>query len=161
MRDDFSAKTVRILAARVAYHCSNPTCVCSTSGPALNEGRTVNIGVGAHIAAAALGGKRYDPIMTSAERSSGTNGIWLCQSCSKLIDSDENRYTVELLHQWKKDAAQRAHDAIAAGRPLGPIKPSSTLDAADEEFLRGLDLPSTDAVDAVGVRLRAVRHRSF
>ena len=72
-----------------------------------------------------------------------------------LIDSDENRYTVALLHQWKKDAVQQTLDAIAGGRPLGPIKPSATLDAADEEFLRGLDLPSTDAVEAVGLRLRA------
>ena len=35
------------------------------------------------------------------------HGIWLCQSCSKLIDSDENHYTVALLHQWKKQAVQR------------------------------------------------------
>ena len=92
--------------------------------------------------------------MSSPERSSDANGIWLCQSCSKLIDSDENRYTVELLHQWKKDAIQRALDAIAGGRPLGLVKVSSTLDAADEEFLRGLDLPSGNAIEAVGVRLR-------
>jgi hypothetical protein len=139
----------------VGYHCSNPTCVRSTSGPALHEDGTINIGVGAHITAASPGFARYDPMMSSAERSSGSNGIWLCQSCSKLIDSDENRYTVELLHQWKKDALQRTLDAIAGGRPLGPVQPSPTLDAADEEFLRGLNLPSSDAVEAVGVRLRA------
>jgi hypothetical protein len=154
-RDDFSAKTIRVLAARVGYHCSNPTCVGSTSGPALNEDRTVNVGVGAHIAAAAPKGKRYDANMTPAERSSGANGIWLCQSCSKLIDSDDGRYTVELLHQWKKDAIQRALDAIAGGRSLGPVKASLALDAADEEFLRGLDIPSDDAIDAVCGRLRA------
>jgi hypothetical protein len=129
--------------------------MCSTSGPALNEDGTVNVGVGAHITAAAPGGKRYDATMTYTERSSGANGLWLCQSCSKIIDSDENRYTVALLHQWKKDAVQRALDAIAGGRPLGVVKASSTLDAADEEFLRGLDLPSTDAVEAIGVRLHA------
>jgi hypothetical protein len=119
MRDEFSAKTIRTLAARVGYHCSNPACICSTSGPALNEQRTVNIGVGAHIAAASKGGKRYDLNMSPAERSSGANGIWLCQSCSKLIDSDEQRYAAPLLHQWKKDAVQRALDAIAGGHPLG------------------------------------------
>ena len=127
----------------------------STSGPALEEERSVNIGVAAHIAAAAAGGKRYNPNMSSAERSSGANGIWLCQSCSKLIDSDETRYTVALLNQWKTDATQRALDAIAGGRPLGLVKPPATLDAADEDFLRGLDLPSADVVDAVGTRLRA------
>jgi hypothetical protein len=155
VRDDFSTKTIRNLAARVGYHCSNPTCVRSTSGPALCEDRTINIGVGAHITAASPGFARYDAKMTSAERGGGANGIWLCQSCSKLIDSDESRYTVDLLHQWKKDAVQRAFDAIAGGRPLGPVRVSSTLDAADEEFLRGLDLPSSDAIEAIGVRLRA------
>ena len=64
MRDDFSAKTIRTLAARVGYHCSNPACMSSTSGPALDGERTMNVGVGAHIAAAAQGGKRYDPKMT-------------------------------------------------------------------------------------------------
>jgi hypothetical protein len=138
VRDDFSAKTIRILAARVGYHCSNPTCVSSTSGPALDEDRAVNVGVGAHITAASAQGPRYDAKMTPAERISGSNGIWLCPSCSKLIDSDENRYTVALLHQWKNEAIERALDAIARGRPLGSVKASSAFDAADEEFLRGL-----------------------
>ncbi|MEX2166523.1 MAG: hypothetical protein WD852_05815 [Methyloceanibacter sp.] len=155
MGDNFSEKTKRILAARVGYHCSNPTCVVSTSGPALEEDRKVNIGVSAHITAASPEGPRYDVQITSAQRSSGGNGIWLCQSCSKLIDSDENRYTSALLHQWKRDAAQHARDAIAGGRPLGRVRASSALDAADEEFIRGLDLPSGDAVESVGVRLRA------
>jgi hypothetical protein len=154
-RDDFSAKTIRALAARVGYHCSNPDCVRSTSGPAMREDASINVGVAAHIAAAALKGKRYDPNMTAAERSSGANGIWLCQSCSKLIDSDEVRYTVELLHRWKKDAIERALDAISSGRPLGPVQAPPELDPADEEFLRGLGLPGSDAIDTVAKRLRA------
>lgn len=154
MRDEFSAKTKRLLAARVGYHCSNPDCVSSTSGPALDEEGTVNIGVGAHITAAASGGPRYVANMTPTERSSSANGIWLCQSCSKLIDSDIDRYTAELLYEWKKDAIQRAVDAIASGRPLGTLRASSTFDDADEEFLRGLNLPSSDAVEKVGARLR-------
>lgn len=155
VRDNFSSKTLRTLAARVGYHCSNPSCMDSTSGPALDEEHSINIGVGAHIAAAASGGKRYDPNMTSAERSCGANGIWLCQSCSKLIDSDDGRFTVELLYKWKKGAIQRALDAIVGGLPLGSLKPPSTFDAADEHFLHGLDLPSTTAIDAVGAQLRA------
>ncbi|SDO20771.1 NACHT domain-containing NTPase [Afipia sp. GAS231] len=154
-RDDFSAKTIRTLAARVGHHCSNPDCVRSTSGPAIREDATINVGVAAHIAAAAPNGKRYDPKMTPAERGSGNNGIWLCQTCSKLIDSDDERYTVESLHRWKKDAIERALGAISAGRPLGQVKPSQQLDPADEEFLRGLDLPSGDALDIVAQRLRA------
>ena len=40
--------------------------------------------------------------MTEDERKSINNGIWLCQSCAKLIDSDENKYTVELIKEWKE-----------------------------------------------------------
>jgi hypothetical protein len=155
MRDDFRAKTIRNLAARVGYHCSNPSCMRSTSGPALAEEGTVNIGVGAHIAAAAPGGKRYDPNMSSAERSSPMNGIWMCQSCSKLIDSDDSRFTVALLQEWKNSAIQRALDAIAGGEPLGSIRPAELLDDADQDFLRGLNLPTVEAIDAVGGRLRS------
>ena len=129
-------KQLRVLGARVGFHCSNPACVSSTSGPALSEDGTINVGVGAHIAAASPGGPRYDANMKPAERSSGANGIWLCQSCSKLIDLDENRYTVSLLHEWKRDAVQRALDATASGRPLGALRPSATPDDADEQFLQ-------------------------
>ena len=70
---------------------------------------------GATIAAASPEGTRYHAKMTSAKRSSGANGIWLCQSCSKLIDSDKDRYTVGLLHQWKKDAIQQRQARANAG----------------------------------------------
>ena len=136
VRDDFSAKTLRLLAARAGNHCSNPGCVRSTSGPAVDPDRSINVGVGAHIAAASRGGKRHDASMTAAERRSTSNGIWLCQTCAKLIDSDENRYTVALLRKWKKDAERRAIDAIASGRPLGPVKPSA------ETRRRGRGIPA-------------------
>lgn len=161
MRDDFRAQTIRNLAARVGYHCSNPSCMRSTSGPALAEEGTVNIGVGAHIAAAAPGGKRYDPNMSSAERSSPMNGIWMCQSCSKLIDSDDSRFTVALLQEWKDTAIQRALGAIAGGEQLGSIRPAELLDDADQDFLRGLNLPTVEAIDAVGGRLRAATLRDI
>ena len=63
-----------------------------------------NIGVAAHISAASLHGPRYDPNSNSTERSSIMNGIWLCQSCAKLIDSDPTKYSKELLVNWKADA---------------------------------------------------------
>ena len=45
----------------------------------------------------AQGGPRYAASMTPEERKSFENGIWLCQSCSKLIDTDITRYPKELL----------------------------------------------------------------
>lgn len=50
-RDDFSTKTVEILAKRVTYCCSNPECRKPMIGPNVNK--TTSIGVAAHIRAAA------------------------------------------------------------------------------------------------------------
>ena len=41
--------------------------------------------------------------MTSQERKAYENGIWLCQSCSKLIDSDVQRYSTDKLKKWKEN----------------------------------------------------------
>ena len=46
--------------------------------------------------------------MTAQERKSFENGIWLCQSCSKLIDSDVKRYSIEKLKKWKELSEQLA-----------------------------------------------------
>src|SRR3977135_2643142 len=97
-RDNFSAKTIRILQSRVACRCSNPECRKPTIGPALDEDRSVNVGVAAHITAAAEGGPRYDIRLKLEDRKASENGIWLCQICAKLIDSDVSRFTTDILH---------------------------------------------------------------
>jgi hypothetical protein len=100
-RDDFPKPVIRTLAERANQRCSNPGCGKPTSGPHSISSKSIIIGVAAHICAAAAGGKRYDPNMTSGQRSAIENGIWLCSGCAKLIDSDEQTYTVELLEKWK------------------------------------------------------------
>lgn len=100
-RDNFTPAVKTKLAKRVAFICSNPSCQKLTIGPNTKKGMN-NIGVAAHICAAAPGGPRYDETMTEEERKSIDNGIWLCQSCAKLIDSDEIKYTVELIKKWKE-----------------------------------------------------------
>ena len=101
MRDDFRQKEKEVLAQRVGYLCSNPNCRMLTSGPNSQENRSTNIGVAAHITAASKGGPRYDENLTSNERKSINNGIWLCQTCSKLIDSDFQKYSKQVLIDWK------------------------------------------------------------
>ena len=44
--------------------------------------------------------------MTEQERMDISNGIWLCKTCHALVDSDTQRYTVELLHTWKRQAEE-------------------------------------------------------
>jgi ABC-type nitrate/sulfonate/bicarbonate transport system ATPase subunit len=109
-RDNFSPATKETLAKRVGWRCSNPDCRKLTIGPHEEDTKSVNIGVAAHITAAAsgVGAKRYDPNLSTEERKAITNGIWLCQNCGKLVDSNEPKYSVELLLNWKRDAENRA-----------------------------------------------------
>jgi hypothetical protein len=108
VRDDFSLSTKELMAKRVAYRCSNPTCRHVTSGPQKDPDKAMNIGVAAHITAASEGGPRFNPALTPDERQATENGIWLCQSCAKLVDNDPLRYAVDVLQLWKKLAEATA-----------------------------------------------------
>ncbi|WP_256591667.1 hypothetical protein [Pseudomonas sp. HMWF006] len=97
---------------RASYLCSY--CKCSTVGPSDEASNAVTmVGVAAHIAAAApgSGARRYDPDMTPSERSHIDNGIWLCGTCSVLIDRDERRFSVSYLKELKyqHEASRRIH----------------------------------------------------
>lgn len=106
--DDFPTVVKELLAKRVAQRCSNQRCRRSTSGPQEDPNKAVNLGVAAHITAASPGGARYDPSLTPAQRRSPENGIWLCQTCGKLIDNDEKRYPVSTVREWKARAERVA-----------------------------------------------------
>lgn len=111
-RDDFSEATKLLLAKRVGFRCSNPKCRKHTSGSNADPNKATNIGVAAHICAAAIGGPRYNPKMTTKERKSPHNGIWLCQSCSKLIDADPLCYSKEKLEKWKYTAEETSRQEL-------------------------------------------------
>lgn len=119
MRDEFPGPVKAVLAQRAAGRCCNPGCGRATSGPGLDPGRAVNVGVAAHITAASPGGPRYDAASSAAKRGSALNGIWLCQTCSKLIDSDVTRYTADVLRQWKAKAEGQAAAMLEAGTGPG------------------------------------------
>ncbi|MBL4561833.1 MAG: hypothetical protein JKX79_12710 [Labilibaculum sp.] len=112
MRDDFTAKTKDILAKRVGFICSNPECNMQTIGPNSDGKSCVSIGVAAHILAASKGGPRYDSNITSEQRQDINNGIWLCQSCSRIIDRDIEKYSTEVLEEWKQQAELAAADRL-------------------------------------------------
>ncbi len=116
-RDDFNKETKRILQERVGNRCSNPECRCLTSGPNYEPEKATRIGVAAHITAAAEGGPRYDHTLTSKERRSISNGIWLCQNCAKLIDNDEKIYSIELILEWKQVSEENCRRELE-GKPL-------------------------------------------
>ena len=147
-RDEFPAKIKRALAARAGHVCSFPGCARHTSGPSDEAPEaSVNLGEACHLSAAAsgTGARRYDPSMTSEQRRSIDNGIWMCRTHAKLIDSDEATYTVELLREWKGEAEARAEErlrgasaaALTASRLYGlPRSPSVKFVGRGEEISR-------------------------
>lgn len=111
-RDDFPQKVKDLLAKRAGFRCSNPACRHITIGANSNPQKTTNIGVASHISAAAQGGPRYSSEISSDERSSIENAIWLCQTCSVLIDRDSEKYTVDILKNWKVNAEKASMEAV-------------------------------------------------
>lgn len=114
----------------------------------------MNLGVASHIAAASPGGPRYDAAMSPADRKAAGNGIWLCQNCGKLIDSDVKGHPIELLREWKKAATQRALAALAGGQ-APPLSATVPEDEADLQFTRALSLPAADDLESVTRRMLA------
>ena len=113
-RDDFTKKTVELLSRRAGGRCS--MCNCPTWGPNDSPYSATNIGQAAHIAAAAEGGPRYDPSMSSEERTSVKNGIWLCSNCHDKIDRNVASYNTKTLHQLKKSAENRAREELGVSQ---------------------------------------------
>jgi hypothetical protein len=121
--DEFLPNVRDTLARRVGYRCSKPSCRALTTGP--NDKSIdsyTNVGVASHITAAAPGGPRFDPNLSSTERRSIKNGIWLCQIHAKEIDDDPIRYSTDILLQWKHDAEHDARSLL--GKPISPSLPT-------------------------------------
>ncbi|MEG1725588.1 MAG: hypothetical protein RR313_09360 [Anaerovoracaceae bacterium] len=113
-RDDFTKDTIRTAAGRAGYRCSFPGCPNATIGASMETpSKTSVTGVAAHICAASENGPRYDTNMTREGRRAVENCIWMCETHARLIDTDINKYTVEVLRQWKKDAEKRASNLLA------------------------------------------------
>ena len=125
-RDDFSDVTKIELLVRAANLCSR--CHVFTIGSTDAGDRKNSIGVAAHICAAASGpgAKRYDPNQTKAQRRHFDNGIWMCYSCSKLIDNEETSYTVSHLKEMK--ANHQAYVSSLVGViPMAPFEAENKI----------------------------------
>lgn len=117
MRDDFSPKTKEKIAHQAGYRCSKPACGISTRGAAADGEGTINVGFAAHITAASPDGPRYDPNLTSDQRKHHSNGIWLCGTHAKLVDSDEAHFTIKELVSWKRIAQRRSFVEVVSSKP--------------------------------------------
>lgn len=161
-RDDFSPKTRKNLAARAGHACSNPDCRRLTAGAALgDDAKAINVGIAAHIKAAAPGGPRYDPQQSAEERQHASNGIWLCSAHAKQIDDDPVHFTVEKLKAWKKQAEEISAFAILTLQ--APSASAAQPEAAPPtfEYAQRLGLSPHDNIDSVAKRLRAAAARDL
>jgi tetratricopeptide (TPR) repeat protein len=60
------------------------------------------------------------------------NAIWLCQSCGKLIDSDESRFTRDVLLAWRTSAELQSKLRLdTPARPQDANEPILILPSAD------------------------------
>jgi hypothetical protein len=123
-RDDFTKRTKTAVAMRAHWDCSFTGCGKPTVGPSEESSEAVTmIGKAAHICAAAPGpgSRRYDASMTSEERASIDNAIWLCADHAESIDRDEVTYSVEVLGRMKSEhEASRAQGLrLGKGHDLG------------------------------------------
>jgi hypothetical protein len=101
------------MAERVSWKCSFPGCGRNTVGPNSDDlTKKINNGIAAHIHAAAAGGPRYNPQMSTEERRHISNGIWMCRDHGNLIDADYTEYSASTLHDWKSQAEKKAADSL-------------------------------------------------
>lgn len=115
-RDNFSKAVRDRVAGEVGYRCSNPDCGAPTIGPGDETDRGVsNLGVAAHITAAAPGGPRYDGSLTPEQRRHYDNALWLCQRHAKAVDDNVSMFTVAQLREWKTTAIDLARRALLSG----------------------------------------------
>ena len=140
-RDEFTAKTVLLIAKRAGWLCSFPSCRTPTVGATEDGKGEINIGTAAHICAAAPGGPRYDENMSEEERSSAENGVWMCRDHGKAIDSDVKQFTTTVLREWKRQAEQDSwrrvlrNDVASAPAAGGNVDLATRLRAAAEKDL--------------------------
>jgi len=129
-RDDFSQATKNRLAKQARYHCSNPSCRKLTSAPTSDGAKELNIGVAAHICAAASGpgARRHRGDMTPWQRKSPENGIWLCQDCAKAIDSDDPVFSEAFLQFWKQKHSEDMWRSIIDKITFGPTMPPTVFE---------------------------------
>lgn len=58
----------------------------------------------------------------------GDNGIWLCATCAHAIDSKDPKFTVALLHEWKRKTNEDSWRSVIHNIPYSPSMHAPTVD---------------------------------
>lgn len=112
LRDRVPPAQEKVVIARSGNKCAYHSCgLALTIDPKADGDRPKATGKVAHIAAASPGGPRYDPNMTTAERGSAQNLIYLCGPHHDAVDTQLEYHTREFLLETKRaheEAVERA-----------------------------------------------------
>ena len=68
------------------------------------------------------------------------NGIWLCPTHARIIDTDEREFTVELLHNWQAQAKEDSYRRVVDG---GEYAGSSASGGSHDELKARLRMAAT------------------
>lgn len=110
----------KVVIARSGNKCAYPGCVLElTVDPYNKEDQPKATGKVAHIAGASPNGPRYDPDMSTAERGSANNLIYLCGTHHDAIDAQLHHHTREFLTDAKQNHEQAVARAVRTG--LGDV----------------------------------------
>ena len=134
-RNEFWSGVPAALARRNAYHCSFPSCTNVTIGPSEESSIAVSsTGMACHIWAASggPGARRVNRDIAADDLKSDENGIWMCYTHGKLIDTDEITYTAEMLKNWRELAVRRA----GIGQRTGVYPPNGFSELAQVPLAR-------------------------
>jgi hypothetical protein len=120
-RAEFLPRTRKLIAARAGYRCSIPACQVGTIGPGSLPEHIIDTGTAAHIYAASKGGPRGTGPLSNAELRGAQNGIWLCATHGRLIDTNRGtQYPPALLQSYKSlQEARIAREQRGIYTPFG------------------------------------------
>ena len=144
-RAEFCRRTRTLVAQRAGYRCSFPSCDRLTIGPGNGPCEVSEVGIAAHIYAAAASGRgpRGTRALSENELRSVDNAIWLCAHHAALIDKNLGRdYPAEKLHSFKS-----RHESRIARELAGFPTPFGWVDRVEVKssplFANGIDIELT------------------
>ncbi|GHG18432.1 ABC-three component system protein [Streptomyces hydrogenans] len=149
-RDPVPKAQEKIVIQRSGDRCAYPSCGIALSIDAkAAEDLHKAVGKVAHIRAASAKGPRYDVTMTSEQRGSADNLIYLCGPHHDVIDTQLNYHTVEFLQDIKKKHERTV--ARAMSHAMGQVG-FEDLELVCQFIGTGDEPTSDDIVIPIGIK---------